>query len=141
MKISVSGATGKASQRIMREALLREIDVVSLLRNAEKLEGRPIEFVEKDIFKLQKNLLHFDTVINAFKLPVGREKQHSKIRNIFVNGSLFVATRIKIAHQNRVHASTIATDSICLFYLSVIGNEIVSAFKWRMSVDSSAEVC
>lgn len=54
MKIGVSGATGKASQRIMREALLREIDVVSLLRNAEKLEGRPIEFVEKDIFKLQK---------------------------------------------------------------------------------------
>ena len=78
MKIGVSGATGKAGQRIMREALLREIDVVPLLRNAEKLEGRPIEFVEKDIFELQKqDLVHFDAVINAFKPPVGREEQHT----------------------------------------------------------------
>lgn len=51
MKIGVSGATGKAGQRIMREALLRGIDVVPLGRNAAKLEGRPIEFVEKDIFE------------------------------------------------------------------------------------------
>ncbi|MGE7947150.1 NAD(P)-dependent oxidoreductase [Lysinibacillus sp. NPDC093688] len=78
MKIAVIGATGKAGQKIVEEALQRGHDVAAIVRSASKVTGNtPV--IEKDVFALsQEDVKSFDVVVNAFGAPAGQEELHVK---------------------------------------------------------------
>jgi len=78
MKIAVIGATGKAGQKIIEEALQRGHDVTGIVRSASKVTAN-ISVIEKDVFALsQEDVKGFDVVVNAFGAPAGQEELHVK---------------------------------------------------------------
>ncbi|MDM5248210.1 MULTISPECIES: NAD(P)-dependent oxidoreductase [unclassified Lysinibacillus] len=78
MKIAVIGATGKAGQKIVEEALQRGHDVTAIVRSASKVTTN-IHVLEKDVFALsQEDVKGFDVVVNAFGAPFGQEELHAK---------------------------------------------------------------
>ena len=77
MKIGIIGATGKAGNLILKEAIDRGHEVTAIVRNAEKLTGEKAAVLEKDLFDLQtEDLQQFDAVVNAFSAPAGQENLH-----------------------------------------------------------------
>ncbi|MFJ8235983.1 NAD(P)-dependent oxidoreductase [Ureibacillus sp. NPDC094379] len=105
MKVGVIGATGKAGQKVVQEALSRGLDVTAIVRDANKVTEN-ITTIEKDVLSLTKQDVEgFDVLVNAFGAPLGKEEQHvvvgkhlieilegTNIRLIVVGGagSLFV---------------------------------------------------
>ena len=77
MKIGIIGATGKAGQKIMKEALDRGHEVRAFVRSTDKLKGYAVEALEKDVFTLAvEDLKGLDVVVNAFGAAPGKEHQH-----------------------------------------------------------------
>ncbi|MEA0553287.1 NAD(P)-dependent oxidoreductase [Lysinibacillus irui] len=78
MKIAVIGATGKAGQKIVEEALQRGHEVTAIVRSAAKVTAS-IPVIEKEVFELtQEDVKGFDVVVNAFGAPAGQEELHVK---------------------------------------------------------------
>lgn len=76
MKIGVIGATGKAGQKIVEEALQRGHNVTAIVRSASKVKEN-ITVMEKDVLDLtQEDVKGFDVVVNAFGAPLGQEALH-----------------------------------------------------------------
>lgn len=79
MKIAIISATGKAGQKLTEEALLNNLDVTAIVRNASKLTF-DIPSIEKDIVDLTvDDIKEFDIVVSAFGAPAGHEDLHVKI--------------------------------------------------------------
>ncbi|MBU8877392.1 NAD(P)-dependent oxidoreductase [Bacillus sp. FJAT-29790] len=77
MKIGVIGATGKAGNLILKEAMDRGHQVTAMVRNASKLTDKNVTVLEKDVFELSADdLKPFDVVVNAFGAPAGEEHLH-----------------------------------------------------------------
>lgn len=77
MKIAVIGATGKAGNLILKEAVSRGHETTAIVRNASKLQDKEVAVIEKDIFDLTTNDLNdFEVVVNAFGAPLGEEQAH-----------------------------------------------------------------
>lgn len=77
MKIGIIGATGKAGNLILKEAVSRGHEVVAIVRDATKLKDENIAIIEKDIFNLlPDDLKNLDVVVNAFGAPLGEEQAH-----------------------------------------------------------------
>lgn len=80
MKIGIIGATGKAGNHVLNEALNRGLDVTAIVRNKEKLQDVSIPVIEKDVYDLTgDDLQSFDVVVNAFGAPLGEEKAHVEV--------------------------------------------------------------
>lgn len=78
MKIAVIGATGKAGQKIVEEAVQRGHEVTAIVRSAAKVTAA-IPVIEKDVFDVtQGDVKGFDVVVNAFGAPAGQEDLHVK---------------------------------------------------------------
>lgn len=76
MKIAIIGATGKAGQKILTEALSNNLDVTAIVRNATKL-AIDVPVIEKNILDLTtEDIKDFDVVVNAFGAPAGHEDLH-----------------------------------------------------------------
>ncbi len=85
MKIGVIGATGKAGQKIVEEALQRGHEVTAIVRSASKVK-EDIKVIEKDVLKLtQQDVQDFDVVVNAFGAPFGQEALHVKVGRHLIN--------------------------------------------------------
>ncbi|GFN30482.1 NAD(P)-dependent oxidoreductase [Paenibacillus xylaniclasticus] len=85
MKIAVIGATGKAGQAIVKEALERGHEVTAVVRDRSKLPQSAVHVLEKDIFQLQaSDLAAFDAVVNAFGATLGQEKQHVEAGRVLI---------------------------------------------------------
>ncbi len=85
MKIGVIGATGKAGQKIVEEALQRGHEVTAIVRSASKVK-EDIKVIEKDVLNLtQQDVQHFDVVVNAFGAPFGQEALHVKVGRHLIN--------------------------------------------------------
>lgn len=79
MKVGVVGATGKAGQLIVREALDRDIEVHALVRSPEKLDV-DIPTIAKDAFDLTtSDLSSYDVIVNAIGLPPEHAEKVSEI--------------------------------------------------------------
>ncbi len=79
MKIAVIGASGKAGQKIVEEALQRGHDVTAIVRSAAKVTA-DIAVIEKEALALsQEDVKVFDVVVNAFGAPFGQEELHVKV--------------------------------------------------------------
>lgn len=77
MKIAVVGATGKAGQLVVKEALGRGHEVTAVVRNRSKVTTEGVQVIEKEVFDLKgADLQGFDVVVNAFGAPLGQEQLH-----------------------------------------------------------------
>lgn len=77
MKIAIIGASGKAGNLILKEAINRGHQVTAIVRDAAKLTDKNVAVIEKNIFDLtSENLKSFDVVVNAFGAPLGEEQAH-----------------------------------------------------------------
>lgn len=86
MKIGIIGASGKAGDFILKEALNRGYDVTAIVRNAAKIQDDNVQVLEKSIFDLnESDLKQYDVVVNAFKAPNGQEHQHVEAGNVLIN--------------------------------------------------------
>ncbi|WP_102693687.1 NAD(P)-dependent oxidoreductase [Rummeliibacillus pycnus] len=80
MKIGIIGASGKAGNKILGEAIARGHEVTAIVRNATKLQGQSVTVFEKDVFDLTTaDINGFDVVVNAFGAPIGQETLHVEV--------------------------------------------------------------
>lgn len=85
MKIGIIGATGKAGNLILKEALKRGHDVTAIVRNSQKVENPDVPVLEKDVFSLTaQDLTPFDVVVNAFGVPPEKAEQHIEAGRILI---------------------------------------------------------
>lgn len=77
MKIAIIGASGKAGNLILQEAVRRGHEVTAIVRDASKLEDKNIAVIEKNVLELTvEDVKKFDVVVNAFGAPLGEEQAH-----------------------------------------------------------------
>ena len=85
MKIGIVGASGKAGQLIMKEALDRGHQVTAIVRDASKISEPNVAVLERDVFSLTAaDLSGFDAVVNAFGAPAGKEHLHVEAGNALI---------------------------------------------------------
>lgn len=85
MKIAVIGASGKAGQEIVKEALERGHEVTAIVRNQAKVQQQSVNVIEKEVFQLQaSDLAPFDAVVNAFGAAPGQEQQHIEAGRVLI---------------------------------------------------------
>ncbi|KQL40052.1 hypothetical protein AN960_08825 [Bacillus sp. FJAT-25509] len=86
MKIGIIGATGKAGNLILKEAVERGHEVTAIVRSASKLTNKEVPVLEKDLLDLNSNdLKQFDVVVNAFKAAEGQEHLYIEAGNVLIN--------------------------------------------------------
>ncbi|MEH7512931.1 NAD(P)-dependent oxidoreductase [Gottfriedia acidiceleris] len=86
MKIGIIGATGKAGNLILKEAVERGHEVTAIVRNASKLTNKEVSVLEKDLLDLNStDLKQFDVVVNAFKAAEGQEQLYIEAGNVLIN--------------------------------------------------------
>jgi hypothetical protein len=86
MKIGIIGATGKAGNLILKEALDRGHEVTAIVRNASKVEDKSLNVLEKDVFDLTaEDAKSFDVIVNAFGTPAGKENLHVEAGQALIN--------------------------------------------------------
>lgn len=96
MKIGIIGATGKAGDLILKEAVKRGHEVTAIVRNSQKVENQDTPLLEKDVFSLStEDLAPFDVVVNAFGVPPEKAEQHVEAGRILINV-------LKEAHDTRL---------------------------------------
>lgn len=77
MKIGIIGASGKAGNFILKEAINRNHEVTAIVRDATKLKEKNISVNEKTVFDLTSaDIKELDVVVNAFGAPLGEEQAH-----------------------------------------------------------------
>lgn len=77
MKIAIIGASGKAGNLILNEAVSRGHEVTAIVRDRSKLENQNVTVIEKNIFDLTSDdVKKFEVVVNAFGAPLGEEQAH-----------------------------------------------------------------
>lgn len=87
MKIGIIGATGRAGNVIMQEALQRGHEVTAIVRDATKLgqSNQKVAILQKDVFDLTtQDLNKFDVVINSFGAKPGEEHLHVDAGNVLI---------------------------------------------------------
>ncbi|WP_394120907.1 NAD(P)-dependent oxidoreductase [Planococcus donghaensis] len=96
MKIGIIGATGKAGNLILKEALKRGHEVTAIVRDSQKVESSDVPVLEKDVFGLTAaDLAPFDVVVNAFGVPPEKAEQHIEAGRILIDA-------LKEAHDTRL---------------------------------------
>lgn len=76
MKIAIIGASGKAGNTILKEAVDRGHDVTAIVRNAKKITNQDVKVVEKDIHDLtSEDVQAYEVVVNAFGALLGAEDE------------------------------------------------------------------
>lgn len=96
MKIAVIGATGKAGQKIVEEALQRGHDVTAIVRSAAKVTAT-IPVLEKDVLDITaEDVKGFDVVVNAFGAPAGQEQLHVKVGRHLILIFKGIATKLVV---------------------------------------------
>ncbi|CAH0233247.1 hypothetical protein SRABI96_02732 [Peribacillus sp. Bi96] len=77
MKIGIIGASGKAGNLILKEAMTRGHEVTAIVRDEAKVQNIAASVVEKDIFSLKADdIKEFDVIVNAFGAAPGKENLH-----------------------------------------------------------------
>lgn len=85
MKIGIIGASGKAGNLILKEAVERGHNVTAIVRNASKIVNQHVAVLEKDIFDLRTNdIKEFDVIVNAFNASPGEEYLHVKAGKVLI---------------------------------------------------------
>lgn len=95
MKIGIIGASGKAGNVILQEAIGRGHEVTAIVRDASKLNEKNVPVIEKTIFDLTSaDVKEFDVVVNAFGAPLGEEQAHVDAGHALIEAVKGTDTRI-----------------------------------------------
>lgn len=95
MKIGIIGASGKAGQLILEEAVTRGHEVTAIVRDKTKVKNTEVAVIEKDVFSLTKNdTAQFDVIVNAFGAPIGEEQAHVDAGHALIEAVKGTDTRI-----------------------------------------------
>lgn len=106
MKIAVIGATGKAGQKIVEEAVQRGHEVTAIVRSAAKVTAA-IPVIEKDVFDVtQEDVKGFDVVVNAFGAPAGQEDLHVKAGRHLISIFQGIPTKLVVVGERAVYLWT-----------------------------------
>jgi len=85
MKIAIIGASGKAGNLILTEAVERGHEVTAIVRDAAKLENQQVAVVENNIFNLKAaDIQKYDVIVNAFNSAPGQEIQHIEAGKVLI---------------------------------------------------------
>ncbi|MGC4377200.1 NAD(P)-dependent oxidoreductase [Fictibacillus sp. Mic-4] len=85
MKIGIIGASGKAGNLILKEAVERGHEVTAIVRDTAKMQGKNVEVLEKNIFDVKSDdIQKFDVVVNAFNAAPGQEHQHVEAGKVLI---------------------------------------------------------
>lgn len=85
MKIGIIGASGKAGNLILKEAVERGHEVTAIVRSASKVENKQVAVVEKNIFDItSQDIENFDVIVNAFNATPGQENQHIEAGKVLI---------------------------------------------------------
>ncbi|MFC0272361.1 NAD(P)-dependent oxidoreductase [Metabacillus herbersteinensis] len=94
MKIGIIGASGKAGNYILKEAIERGHDVIAIVRNTSILTIQNVKVVEKDIYDLSsEDLKSYEVVVNAFGAPLGEEEPHVTAGHSLIEALKGITTR------------------------------------------------
>ncbi|MCM3690996.1 NAD(P)-dependent oxidoreductase [Neobacillus niacini] len=97
MNIAVIGASGKAGNLILKEALNRGYNVTAIVRDASKIQDKDVAVMEKNVFDLTSDdLKAFDVVINAFGAPLGEEQAHVDAGHALIEALKGTRTRLMV---------------------------------------------
>lgn len=95
MNIAVIGASGKAGNLILKEAVSRGHKVTAIVRNASKLQDKNVAVIEKNVLNVTADdLKAFDVVINAFGAPLGEEQAHVDAGHALIEALKGTSTRL-----------------------------------------------
>lgn len=95
MNIAIVGASGKAGNLILKEAVTRGHQVTAIVRDASKLQDKNVAVIEKNVFDLTtSDLKTFDVVINAFGAPLGEEQAHVDAGHALVEALKGITTKL-----------------------------------------------
>ncbi|WP_166246259.1 NAD(P)-dependent oxidoreductase [Paenibacillus turpanensis] len=85
MNIGVIGASGKAGNLILHEAIERGHIVTAIVRDAGKVNNQSVPVLEKNIFDLKaEDVKNFDVIVNAFNAPSGEEHLHVEAGRVLI---------------------------------------------------------
>jgi len=77
MKVGIIGASGKAGNLILKEAVDRGHTVTAIVRDAGKVKNKHVSILEKNVFDLKtEDLSSFDIIVNTFNASPGEEHLH-----------------------------------------------------------------
>lgn len=94
MKIGIIGASGKAGNLILKEAVSRGHEVTAIVRDANKVSDQDVAVLEKNVFDLtSEDIKDFDVVVNAFGAPLGEEEAHVKAGRALIDALKGTETR------------------------------------------------
>lgn len=97
MNIAVIGASGKAGNLILKEAVNRGHKVTAIVRDASKVQDKNISVIEKNVYDLTSDELKaFDVVINAFGAPLGEEQAHVDAGHTLIEALKGTGTRLMV---------------------------------------------
>ncbi|MEH7010508.1 NAD(P)-dependent oxidoreductase [Neobacillus niacini] len=95
MNIAIIGASGKAGNLILKEALNRGHKVTGIVRDASKIQDKNVAVIEKNIFDFTSGDVEaFDVVINAFGAPLGEEQAHVDAGHALIEALKGTSTRL-----------------------------------------------
>jgi len=95
MKIGIIGASGKAGQEILKEAVSRGHEVTAIVRDAAKIKNDGVKVAQKDIFDLTaQDVAGYDAVVNAFAAPLGQEHLHAEAGQVLIKAFQGSAARL-----------------------------------------------
>ena len=85
MKIAIIGASGKAGNLILKEAVERGHEVTAIVRDAAKIQNQQVAVVENNVFNLKtEDIQKYDVVVNAFNSAPGQEIQHIEAGQVLI---------------------------------------------------------
>ncbi|NRG31059.1 NAD(P)-dependent oxidoreductase, partial [Niallia circulans] len=85
MKIGIIGASGKAGNLILKEAVNRGHEVTAIVRDAAKIQNQQVTVVENNIFNLKaEDIKEFNVIVNAFNAAPGEEEQHVEAGRVLI---------------------------------------------------------
>ncbi|MFC4713560.1 NAD(P)-dependent oxidoreductase [Planococcus dechangensis] len=95
MKIGIIGASGKAGNVILQEAIGRSHEVTAIIRDTSKLNEKNVAVIKKTIFDLTSaDVKEFDVVVNAFGAPLGEEQAHVDAGHALIEALKGTDTRV-----------------------------------------------
>jgi putative NADH-flavin reductase len=94
MKIGIIGATGASGSLIASEAINRNMDVIALIRNRQKLL-LPVPYIEKDVCALtRQDIEKLDVLVSTFGVPLGQEEEHLSVTRHLIDILTGLQTRL-----------------------------------------------
>jgi uncharacterized protein len=95
LNIAIIGASVKAVNLILKEAVNRGHQVTAIVRDAAKIADKDVTVIEKNILNLAtEDVKQFEVIVNAFGVPLGEEQAHIDAGHALIEAARGTDTRV-----------------------------------------------